>query len=162
MTQKCPQSLPFLPLWSSFFKNHLSLPPSLKGFSHYPSQKCSLSPLSAGSIVFVVLLRYLVLFRLRLCCWQGSKLKLFPVLRTKRLGVSLSPTSLMTWGFSWVGDVAQLLDPMTEAFGSKELWLPFTQWTVFSIKKQATVVRGSEDLWIIPGTWAKCGRGEII
>lgn len=59
------------------------------GFPHHPSQKFSLSLFNPDSILFVTLLRYWVLLRLCFCCWQCSKIKLFPLLRAKRLGVPL-------------------------------------------------------------------------
>lgn len=86
----------------------------------------SLSPLTVGSIIFLPLLQYLVLFRLCFCYWQDSKLKLFLVLRAKTLGIPLdyyfpNGLRLLSEGKEWIDGVAQLLDSMTEAFVSNEL-----------------------------------------
>lgn len=123
-----------------------------------------LSPLTPD-ILFVALLRYLVLFRLCFCCWQGSKIKPFPLQRAKGLGVPLEydfPNCLrVLLGRKRVDGITHLLYPVTEAFISKELGLSFTFWAVFSTEKQLRK-KGAGMPWIIPGTQAKCGRKEMV
>lgn len=56
-----------------------------------------------------------------------------------------------------IDGITHLLYPVTEAFISKELWLPFTLWAILSTEKQLQK-RGAG----IPATQVKCGRKEMV
>lgn len=157
---------------STLLKFLLQEPPSATTFFKRLSSSAQpeivslpLSPLTPGSIIFVALLRCLVLFRSCFCCWQGSKIKLFPVLRAETgcaSGVVVSWQPEGSFGKKqWIGGSAQMLDPMPDTLVIKWLWLPFSPWTVFNMEKQLWQ-KGGNTPWIIPGTQAKCGREEIV
>ena len=83
------------------------------------------------------------------------------MLRAKRLGVLLEhgfPNSLRALlGEKWINGVAQLLDPMTEAFLGKESWLSFTQ------SSSAWRSNGEEREQVCPGSsqgLRLCGIGK--